>query len=61
MAGLSRPLPHSTSLNVLTPKCRKNVRSSRIHADWFGRGSVCAAFAAIAAGESPAAITCSVA
>jgi NAD(P)-dependent dehydrogenase (short-subunit alcohol dehydrogenase family) len=30
--GSSRPLPHSTPLNVFGPKWMKNVRSSRIQA-----------------------------
>ena len=46
IAGSSRPSPHSRSVNVLTPKCRKSASSSRCHAscdaDGRGRASVTA-------------------
>jgi len=54
-------VPHSTPLNVFTPKWRKKVRSSRIQSVWLARGKTFAAFSAMTAEESPSLITCSVA
>src|ERR1039458_544791 len=58
MDGSSRPVPHSTPLNVFGPKWMKNVRSRRIHAVWLGRGNTLAAFSAITESESPPEMRC---